>query len=44
MLETLLGVEIVDELDTVEDMRAYAVERWKQKRRERGDSERVDFP
>lgn len=36
VLETLLGVEIVDELDTVEDMRAYAVERWRQKRQERG--------
>jgi CBS domain containing-hemolysin-like protein len=36
VLETLLGVEIVDEFDSVEDMRAYAVERWKQKRHERG--------
>ena len=35
VLETLLGVEIVDEFDSVDDMRAYAVERWHQKRKER---------
>ena len=35
-LETLLGVEIVDEFDSVEDMRAYAVERWRRKSQERG--------
>ncbi len=35
-LETLLGVEIVDEFDSVDDMRAFAVERWRQKRLERG--------
>lgn len=34
-IETLLGVEIVDELDSVEDMRAYALERWKKRRKER---------
>ncbi|MFZ4403209.1 MAG: CNNM domain-containing protein [Pseudobdellovibrionaceae bacterium] len=28
-VETLLGVEIVDELDTVADMRQYALEQWK---------------
>lgn len=27
-VETLLGVEIVDELDSVEDMRKYALEQW----------------
>ena len=27
-VETLLGVEIVDELDTVEDMRKFALEQW----------------
>jgi CBS domain containing-hemolysin-like protein len=27
-IETLLGVEIVDESDTVEDMREYARQRW----------------
>lgn len=34
-VETLLGVEIVDEFDTVADMRAYALELWKKRRRER---------
>lgn len=28
-IETLLGVEIVDEFDSVEDMQAYALEKWK---------------
>ncbi|MFN9067125.1 MAG: CBS domain-containing protein, partial [Bdellovibrionales bacterium] len=27
-IETLLGVEIVDEYDNVEDMRKYALEQW----------------
>jgi CBS domain containing-hemolysin-like protein len=27
-VETLLGVEIVDEFDNVEDMRKYALEQW----------------
>lgn len=31
-VETLLGVEIVDELDTVEDMREYALEIWRTRR------------
>jgi len=35
VLETLLGVEIVDEFDSVDDMRAYAVEKWRQKKLER---------
>ncbi len=35
VLETLLGVEIVDEFDSVEDMRAYAVEKWKKRRKDR---------
>lgn len=35
VLETLLGVEIVDEFDSVEDMRVYAVEKWRQRRQER---------
>lgn len=34
-IETLLGVEIVDELDSVEDMRAFALERWKRRRKGR---------
>ena len=34
-IESLLGVEIVDELDSVVDMRAYALERWKRIRRGR---------
>jgi CBS domain containing-hemolysin-like protein len=27
-IETLLGVEIVDEFDTITDMRQYALEQW----------------
>jgi len=33
VIETLLGVEIIDELDSVEDMRAFALEKWKSRRR-----------
>ncbi|MBE8162381.1 MAG: HlyC/CorC family transporter [Bdellovibrionaceae bacterium] len=32
-IETLLGVEIVDELDPVQDMRALASKQWKEKKR-----------
>jgi len=31
-VETLLGVEIVDELDNVEDMRKYALEQWQMRK------------
>lgn len=31
-IETLLGVEIVDELDSVEDMRKYALEQWQNRK------------
>jgi CBS domain containing-hemolysin-like protein len=31
-VETLLGVEIVDEFDSVEDMRKYALEQWQIRR------------
>lgn len=31
-VETLLGVEIVDELDSVEDMRKFALEQWQQRK------------
>ena len=31
-VETLLGVEIVDELDSVADMRQYALEQWQQRK------------
>jgi CBS domain containing-hemolysin-like protein len=37
-IETLLGVEIVDELDKVEDMRKWAVQLGQQRRSKRGDS------
>ena len=33
-IETLLGVEIVDESDTVEDMREYARQRWERLKKE----------
>jgi len=32
-IETLLGVEIIDESDTVEDMRQYALEQWRLKKK-----------
>ena len=31
VVETLLGTEIVDEVDSVEDMRHYARTRWKER-------------
>lgn len=33
VIEALLGVEIIDELDYADDMRAYALERWKNRRK-----------
>ena len=35
-LETLLGLEIVDEIDTVEDMQAMAREQWRRRARSLG--------
>ena len=34
-IETLLGVEIVDEFDTVEDMRKYALRQWEKRKKQR---------
>ena len=34
-IETLLGVEIVDETDQVEDMRKFALEQWEKRKRKR---------
>jgi CBS domain containing-hemolysin-like protein len=34
-VETLLGVEIVDEFDNIEDMRKYALEQWQQRKNKR---------
>ena len=34
-VETLLGVEIVDEFDSVEDMRKFAIEQWKKKHKKK---------
>ena len=31
-IETILGVEIVDELDSVEDLRQFAIDKWKQRK------------
>lgn len=31
-VETLLGVEIVDEFDNIEDMRKYAIDQWQQRK------------
>lgn len=36
-IETLLGVEIVDEFDSVADLRAYALEQWKKRKKTRPD-------
>ncbi len=33
-VETLLGVEIVDEFDNIEDMRKFALEQWQQRKKE----------
>lgn len=33
-IETLLGVEIMDEYDNVEDMRKFALEQWQQRKKE----------
>ena len=38
-IETLLGVEIIDETDTVEDMRILAMERWKSSKRKKTQKE-----
>jgi CBS domain containing-hemolysin-like protein len=34
-IETLLGVEIIDEFDSVADLRAYALEQWKKRKQTR---------
>ena len=31
IIETLLGLEIIDETDTITDMQKYARDRWKEK-------------
>jgi len=36
VLETLLGFEIVDELDAIDDLQAYARKRWEERARELG--------
>ena len=36
IIETMLGLEIIDEKDTITDMQKYARERWK-KRQEKYD-------
>lgn len=42
IIETLLGLEIVDEKDTIEDLHQYAIERWKARQKKydylRGDT------
>jgi CBS domain containing-hemolysin-like protein len=43
IIETLLGLEIVDESDRTTDMQKAAIERWKRKRQEnQGDKEQKD--
>ena len=36
VVESLIGLEIIDELDSVEDMRALAKKRWERRFRELG--------
>jgi CBS domain containing-hemolysin-like protein len=43
IIETLLGLEIVDEKDTIEDLHQYAIERWKA-RQKKYDYPRGDTP
>lgn len=38
-VETLLGVEIVDEFDSVADLRQYALEQWKHRKKVRGPND-----
>lgn len=40
-IETLLGVEIVDEFDSVADLRAYALDQWKKRKSTRASSSKV---
>ena len=37
-IETLLGVEIVDEFDSVTDLRAHALEQWKKRKKQRSSN------
>ena len=39
LIETLIGVEIVDEIETIEDMRAFARKLWKERARSLGIEE-----
>ena len=43
-IETLLGVEIVDEFDSVTDLRAYALEQWKKRKKQRSFKTRETLP
>ncbi len=43
-IETLLGVEIVDEFDSVTDLRAYALEQWKKRKSQRNPSPKTVNP
>ena len=43
IIETLLGLEIMDEKDTVQDMRKYARERWKSKSNEYSLLKKLNF-
>jgi CBS domain containing-hemolysin-like protein len=40
-IETLLGVEIIDEFDSVADLRAYALEQYKKRKKQRGTDPKV---
>lgn len=40
-IETLLGVEIIDEFDSVADLRAYALEQWKKRKKTRSGSKAI---
>jgi len=42
IIETLLGLEIIDEKDTITDMRKYARERWKTRQAKYNLLDRLD--
>ena len=44
IIETLLGFEIVDEKDKVEDMQQYALEKWKKKQAEKAAMRKRNHP
>ena len=44
IIETLLGLEIIDETDTIIDMRKYARDRWRDKRAKFNSTDKTNKP